>query len=164
MDNSSKEIQGNDANAVLAEGFLLSMTDFIDKYLHTGDAVLQIRVLQGYKDFLKQILKLEMFVPCDNGSNILERPIHKYLTREGSEKEFDDYSSIFQLAKNKVLFSNVEVYTNWKYNLYFLSKIEFAKYDFKTKEFVINYPFDTVESIIGLRPKLTQSALSAIFG
>lgn len=71
---------------------------------------------------------------------------------------------IAKALRENVFFENVENYKNWKYNIYYLSKIEFAKTDFKTNQFIVNYPFDTVESIIGLKPKLTQSALSAIFG
>lgn len=64
----------------------------------------------GYADFLKQPLKLEMFVPCDEHGNILEEPeIYSQWVRESFNDELENDERIKQCkefisAKEKVLF------------------------------------------------------------
>ena len=96
------------SNAMLCDGFLIPMTDFIDKFLHTGDLNYQLRVLNNYKDFLKKHLKLEMFVPCDEDGNILKEPKRwedylQYPDSFDGNKEWDELYD-YQQAKEKVLF------------------------------------------------------------
>lgn len=66
------------------------------------------------KDFGKQILRLGMFVPCDDNSNVLEEPV------DDSDRgrceydllkkiEFDKKSKQYQQAKSKVLFKGWEI-------------------------------------------------------
>lgn len=167
---------GGFANAVLTEGFLIPMSDFALKVIQTpfiNEAISweqtskRLQIIENYARFLKQPLKLGMFLRCNDNGNPLSEP-EPYERRNSYDEislEYDDDEvQEYKKAKENVFFENVEIYKNWKYNLYYLSKIEFAKTDFKTNHFTINYPFDNVESIIGLKPKLTQYAFSAIFG
>ena len=72
-------------------------------------------LLKLINKFLKQPLKLEMFVPCDENGNVLEEP-EKYgwLQNVGSrnsyatEQECIDCET-FHLAKQKVLFEGFEM-------------------------------------------------------
>lgn len=165
MTNTDKnDFNATIGNTVLGDG-LLSMTDFIDKYLHTGDAVLQIRTLGRYKDFLKQPLKLEMFVPCDEDGDVLSEPkeLDKYCKAEkcncGNDGEYErDCSFIeYKKSKEKVLFEGFE----------FVSRTD------ETWLFKINGNFPrivgkklTIESlrIFKDKIKLSQTALNSIFG
>ena len=71
------------AKPVLCDGFLIPMTDFvlrineiekeIDQFFDSW-RMKQLRIIENYAKFLKQPLKLEMFVPCDDDGNILENP------------------------------------------------------------------------------------------
>lgn len=96
---------------------LISMTDFVldqlgneDKggHMNYHDS---LKVL-NYAKLLKQPLKLEMFVPCDEEGNVLEKPIPpKYFdptepVPEEVEQEFYDYDK----AKEKVLFEGFEIF------------------------------------------------------
>ena len=109
MKNSTTEpFDTANSNAMLCDGFLIPMTDFIDKFLHTGDLNYQLRVLNNYKDFLKKHLKLEMFVPCDEDGNILKEPKRwedylQYPDSFDGNKEWDELYD-YQQAKEKVLF------------------------------------------------------------
>jgi hypothetical protein len=58
-----------------------------------------------YAKFLKQPLKLEMFVPCDEDGNILEEPDCNLDIRVSEMKEY-------QKAKEKVIFEGFELCPN----------------------------------------------------
>ena len=70
--------------------------------------------------FLKQPLKLEMFVPCDEDGNVLEEPINYKTWAElhfnNGKKEKGTYGFLehekYQQAKEKVLFEDFEIATN----------------------------------------------------
>jgi hypothetical protein len=105
---------------------LISMTDFVlDCYknapiedYHKENETFVNKVL-AYAKFLKQPIKLEMFIPCDEDGNILEEPI-----------EYQDYLKIgqqgimhwglnvynqskkYKKAKEKVLFEGFTLYPN----------------------------------------------------
>ena len=105
---------------------LISMTDFVLQEKTGGQQVnsitsqlyYELRIIKKYADFLKQPLKLEMFVPCDDNGNVLEEP-EKYgwLQNVGSrnsyatEQECIDCET-FHLAKQKVLFDGFDIYSN----------------------------------------------------
>ena len=72
------------------------MTDFVleqseeapkDKNLHKTNWSLEFekysKLIIRYAEFLKQPLKLEMFIPCDENGNVLEEP---------NQSDFDEYS------------------------------------------------------------------------
>jgi hypothetical protein len=55
---------------------LISMTDFVLEQVNPKNTDSQFcEKIIYYANFLKQPLKLEMFVPCDEDSNVLEEPI-----------------------------------------------------------------------------------------
>ena len=84
---------------------LISLNDFVTKYVETGCAVVQIRKIGNYAEFLKQPLKLEMFVPCDEEGNVLEEPKITNI----QDANFDiDYLEKYNNAKEKVLFEGFE--------------------------------------------------------
>lgn len=88
---------------------LISMTDFVlgtesilDKHNPIGyneDKQSRYIGILNYAKFLKQPLKLEMFVPCDNKGNVL----HKYISEPYDRNKFYDLDVIVR-AKEKVLF------------------------------------------------------------
>ena len=91
------------------------MTDFVlDQHNNNphkfGDYTDMSMCILKYAKFLKQPLKLEMFVPCDEEGNVLEKPISsKYFdptepVPEEVEQEFYNYDK----AKEKVLFEGFE--------------------------------------------------------
>lgn len=148
---------------------LIPMTDFVLEQSKSNgyditDEDLIIRVI-NYARFLKQPLKLEMFVPCDKDANVLEEPtMEKYgwysanhqeeqsgwMYEEG-ESEYNKAISKYRKSKAKVLFEGFEVKGN--YIMYY----DFAymmKYELEGK---------TVENIIDEIPnnslQLTQNAI-----
>jgi len=94
---------------------LISMTDFVlsvvnaDRPCDRGKMLDEIGL---YAEFLKQPLKLEMFVPCDDEGNVLEEPIYTtnhsdecYCRRcEEETKRCSDLQDQYKKAKEKVLF------------------------------------------------------------
>ena len=98
---------------------LISMTDFVirkykDELVHSGENWRDFlekyaRITKSYADFLKQPLKLEMFVPCDENGNVLEDPKrwNDYLQFPDSfdgNKEWGELYN-YELAKERVLFN-----------------------------------------------------------
>lgn len=98
---------------------LTSMTDFVLEHKHMilSNSDKYIRISK-YAKFLKQPLKLEMFIPCDKDGNVLEEPtMEKYgwysanhqeeqsgwMYEEG-ESEYNKAISKYRKAKTKVLF------------------------------------------------------------
>jgi hypothetical protein len=84
---------------------LISMTDFVleqnKKLKNAPDAYDQYCKIVNYANFLKQPLKLEMFVPCDEDGNFLEEPID-------SIGGVELYTKKYQQAKDEVLFEYYE--------------------------------------------------------
>lgn len=90
--------------------YLQSMTDFItwvdEKRNGNGG---HYDIIIRYKNFLKQPLKLEMFIPCDENGNVLEEPKrwNDYLQFPDSfdgNKEWGELYN-YELAKERVLFN-----------------------------------------------------------
>lgn len=106
-------------------------------------------IIYNYAKFLKQPLKLEMFVPCDENGNVLEEPQMRPVRNSFDEEDMDyDAQELYDYikAKEKVLFelnSPVAVETM----NYHISRN-------RNIEYLANFG-----SI-----KLTQNSLNAIFG
>lgn len=96
---------------------LISMTDFVLEqekkwnYESTGieNSIRKYKdvVFSQYKyaNFLKQPLKLEMFVPCDADGNVLEKPEEHFPTGNNNlEEQIFAKQKQYQKAKEKVLF------------------------------------------------------------
>ncbi|QHB38691.1 hypothetical protein HWC92_gp19 [Flavobacterium phage vB_FspS_morran9-1] len=130
---------------------LISMTDFVlDKYknapIEDYDQVNEtfINSVIKYAEFLKQPLKLEMFVPCvDN------EPFN--YSKHGNKKEFEQ-------AKDKVLFENYSVVKQSTY---------FIVVDSHGRNVWLSWnESKTIESLINevTEVSLTPNAIKRIFG
>ena len=71
-------------------------------------------VVSKYANFLKQLLTLGMFVPCDDDGNVLEIP-----TKENSNNTIDHDSKLMDYndAKSKVLFNGFQVRKQSTYSI-----------------------------------------------
>ena len=156
------------AKPMLCDGFLIPMTDFvlrineiekeIDQFFDSW-RMKQLRIIENYAKFLKQPLKLEMFVPCDDEGIVLEEPkIEEEYVDEHTTQIFAQYQYDLDKAKEKILFEDFEPYEDY----------ECAKYEeVYVDEEVCDGKF-TVEDLIKYagktKIKLSQTSLNAIFG
>ena len=96
-------------NTVLCDGLLIPMTDFVLKYYsdETMDELQILDLINNYATFLKQPLKLEMFVPCNENGNVLEEPQMRPERNSFGDEDMDyDARELYDYikAKEKVLF------------------------------------------------------------
>lgn len=89
------------------------MVDFVLQVVNADrpcDRGKMLDEIGSYAEFLKQPLKLEMFVPCDEEGNVIIIDTeHKENPKSWSEDEIKQYSK----AKEKVLFEGFEVKGNY---------------------------------------------------
>ena len=112
-DSTTNTFDTANSNAMLCDGFLIPMTDFVLEQLNEQNSITKpmrevFNSLEKYAKFLKQPLKLEMFVPCDEDGNILKEPKRwedylQYPDSFDGNKEWDELYD-YQQAKEKVLF------------------------------------------------------------
>ena len=94
---------------------LISMTSFVleqNKILETYVNHLRKPLFErcvNYANFLKQPLKLEMFVPCDEDGDILDEPEDYELRLTNMMTEYNDEVYRYKQAKEKVLFENIPI-------------------------------------------------------
>ena len=171
MKNSTTEpFDTANSNAMLCDGFLIPMTDFVNNVGNMENYPSHEKALcwiYNYAKFLKQPLKLEMFVPCDDEGNILEEPKIEEDVDEHTTQIFAQYQYDLDKSKEKVLFEGFKIY-DYKLNVFFyLGRRKKLSYDKKRKDFItIGLLPETVEDLINISPqiKLSQTALNAIFG
>ena len=174
MKNSTTEpFDTANSNAMLCDGFLIPMTDFVLEQLNEQNSRTKpmrevFNSLEKYAKFLKQPLKLEMFVPCDDEGIVLEEPkIEEEYVDEHTTQIFAQYQYDLDKAKEKVLFEGFKIY-DYKLNVFFyLGRRKKLSYDKKRKDFItIGLLPETVEDLINVSPqiKLSQTALDSIFG
>ena len=128
------------------------MTDFVNNVGNMENYRSHEKALSwiyNYAKFLKQPLKLEMFVPCDEDGNVLEEPQMR-LERNSFDEEDMDYDAQelydYIKAKEKVLF---------KYKTqYYLGLIRHHISQGINIEYLANFG----------SMQLTKTALNAIFG
>ena len=158
MKNSeTNNIQSHSGNTVLCDGFLIPMTDFVlrineiekevDQFFDSW-RMKQLRIIENYAKFLKQPLKLEMFVPCDEDGNVLEYfPIHRFADNPEKYRRY-------KKAKENVLFE--------------LSIDSDYKFDISDYKFICNYYVNLEnwlkDNDVLYKIKLSQTALDSIFG
>ena len=140
---------------------LISMTDFVleqNKLLKNApDAYDQYCKMVNYANFLKQPLKLEMFVPCDEDGNVLITP---------TEHNPIYWSNEYKQALEKVLFEGFKVIgidediieielenDNLWLDFYKNSSIIF------TDSYFVEFPIKIIEELIFYNFKLTESAI-----
>ena len=176
-ETSKNDFNATIANSVLGDGFLIPMTDFvlrineiekeIDQFFDSW-RMKQLRIIENYAKFLKQPLKLEMFVPCDEDGNVLEEPkIEEEYVDEHTTQIFAQYQYDLDKAKENVLFEGFKIY-DYKLNVFFyLGRRKTLSYDKKRKDFItIGLLPETVEDLINVSSqiKLSQTALDSVFG
>lgn len=119
---------------------LISISDFVLEHFELlenvptqEEAIRHINIVKRYAEFLKQSLKLEMFVPCDEDGNIMEEPKKtnyqvdvntkcsgwKYLYDSNDkligyydDRKWKEDFVKFKQAKEKVLFEGFEIDKN----------------------------------------------------
>ena len=108
---------------------LISMTNFIlsDKVKSTLEYEQSYKMIRSYANFLKQPLKLEMFVPYDDEGNVLEEPIvSEHLLDRFSQQPIKDENTPeayrYRKAKEKVLFEGFKFYSSYTDSIYVANK------------------------------------------
>ena len=145
--------------------YLQSMTDFILKI----DAIVTqpedqdiddwnlncFSVIENYAKFLKQPLKLEMFVPCDDSGNVLEEPTNYEKRLSNMMTEYNDEVYTYNQAKERVLFKGFEHYL--------FMQADNVQHNKSRKCFSFpNYNGVIIEDLISLEVELTPTAIKQI--
>ena len=139
---------------------IISMTDFVlEQYEKQTNPTIFEETTHNYANFLKQPLKLEMFVPCDEDGNILKKPkCNNQCDSCDCMYEFN----LFTEAKEKVIFEGFEwniaefcdepmlELTNKE--VYFLYDVEDRKFENDVDEFI-----KTIEDLIPYNLELTKN-------
>jgi len=142
---------------------LISMTDFVLQENKGGQQVnsitsqlhQELRIIKKYANFLKQPLKLEMFVPCDEDGNVLGIiPFNEH--KKGSNFEFMQHQ-IYKEAKEKVLFENL-IYLKVSDKIHGFTNLECVNCFYIRENDNRN-----IENITGLNLKLTPNAINQIY-
>jgi len=89
--------------------FVLDHFELLENIPTQEEAIRHINTVKRYVEFLKQSLKLEMFVPCDEDGNVLEKP-ENYI--EGYDDAYNDEIYNYLRAKEKVLFKGFKIDKN----------------------------------------------------
>lgn len=139
---------------------LISMTDFVLEQIpiSTMTDVAQMKLCRRYADFLKQPLKLGMFIPCDEHDVPLKKPNQIY--KKGAFTTGHNYTKEgfkYQQAKERVLFEGFEIKKYTKGNM--LTK------DGNSVCAVSDLRHFEIENILThfeIEPTLTQSAIKII--
>ena len=155
---------------------LISMTDFVlenakQPYVE-GTKYID---LVNYAKFLKQPLKLEMFVPCDEEGDILEEPTNYEMRLLNMMTEYNDEVYTYKQSKAKVLFEGFEVQYDNSYNTCLIYEnnneikiqLQFRKIENDVRLIInedIIHDCNNIERLVGLKnkPLLTENAVKQI--
>ena len=166
---STENFKHGIAKPMLCDGFLIPMTDFVNNVGNMENYPSHENALSwiyNYATFLKQPLKLEMFVPCDDEGIVLAEPKnpHTFASENSDDyikkwkSEIEIYNKVYNKAKEKVLFEGFEQYKDY----------ECAKYeDVYVDEEVCDGKFtveDLIKDVGKTKIKLSQTAFDTIFG
>ena len=113
---------------------LISMTDFVLNLDNEDLNEQKIQSIFDYANFLKQPLKLEMFVPCDDDGNVLEEPDSIGV---GNDFYYERALGQYEEAKEKVLFEGFEVKKN-TVKIAYNSWLEFHFFNFSNGNKEVN--------------------------
>ena len=139
---------------------LISMTSFVlkqNKILETYVNHLRKPLFErcvNYANFLKQPLKLEMFVPCDEDSDILHEPEGYEQRLPNMMTEYNDEIYRYKQAKEKVLFEGFEITDETEF---LISKYGFSLYFNQIEDFNIEHLLTWSNEI-----QLTENAIKQI--
>ena len=137
---------------------LVSMTDFVlENAKQPYVEGTKYKDLVNYAKFLKQPLKLEMFVPCDEEGDILEEPTNYEKRLLNMMTEYNDEVYTYYQAKVKVLFEGIEFITNGGVNFLTIKEDTFDFFDFNVK-----FKNLTIEDLIQYNLQLTENAVKQI--
>lgn len=131
---------------------LISMTDFVLQQDITD--VKQRDSIVKYANFLKQPLKLEMFVPCDDNANILEEPIFHEPNNENEIGNYEKLIEEYYEAKEKVLFEGFIITDETEF---LISKYGFSLYFNQIEDFNVEQLLTWSNEI-----QLTENAIKQI--
>lgn len=143
---------------------LISMTDFVLEQLSIKQSTSEFKeIVKNYANFLKQPLKLEMFVPCDKDGDVIPDK-ENHFTR----KELQEY----QEARERCLFKGFEIFEMDEDNFIYITflfnenncKLIFDK---ESNSFLIDTPvFDEyvekIEDLVKYNLELTKTAQEQI--
>jgi hypothetical protein len=145
---------------------LISMTDFVlcEDVIFKEKRKFKDLVL-NYANFLKQLLELWMFVPCDEDGNVLEEPKWE---NEETDYEIQILVQEYQQAKEKCLFEGFEVIRT--FNLEKENPCYVVSNGEKEVTFHIGlYNFSegvmfakTIEDLTPISPQLSQTAIKQL--
>lgn len=113
---------------------LISMTDFVLEHDTNQTSARRLSQIIGYAEFLKQNLKLEMFVPCVDGE-----PFN--YSKHGNSEQYEQ-------AKEKVLFEGFK--TSLNSESVYLIEDEYINFEISNKK---------IETLIYCDLTLTQNAI-----
>ena len=110
--------------------------------------------LVNYAKFIKQPLKLEMFVPCDEDGEILDEPRDYEQRLPNMMTEYNDEIYRYKQAKEKVLFEGFEITDETEF---LISKYGFSLYFNQIEDFNIEHLLTWSNEI-----QLTENAIKQI--
>ena len=155
---------------------LISMVNFVLQQDITD--IKQRDSIVKYANFLRQPLKLEMFINCDDDGNVLKEPKKtnyqvdvntkcsgwKYLYDNNDkligyydDRKWKEDFVKYKQSKEKVLFEGIEFIRNGGVNFLTINEDTFAFHDFNIK-----FKYLTIEFLVQYNLKLTESALKQI--
>ena len=155
---------------------LISMVNFVLQQDITD--IKQRDSIVKYANFLRQPLKLEMFINCDDDGNVLKEPKNtnyqvdvntkcsgwKYLYDNNDkligyydDRKWKEDFVKYKQSKEKVLFEGIEFRRNGGVNFLTINEDTFAFHDFNIK-----FKYLTIEFLVQYDLKLTESALKQI--
>jgi len=150
---------------------LISMTDFVEKIRKESNVSpfndeqkemdnAELYKIFNYAHFLKQPLKLEMFVPCDEKGNVLEKPkdYQKYIKHNFYASKV---CKTYQEAKEKVLFESFEIDLEEGCGFPFLNNHPPFFFSIDNK-WDISSCFKIIEDLEGYNIQLTNTALKQL--
>ena len=136
---------------------LISMVDFVlENAKQPYVEGTKYKDLVNYAKFLKQPLKLEMFVPCDEDGDILDEPEDYELRLPNMMTEYNDEVYRYKQAKSKVLFEGFKINGNYIYYGHFMVCL-ISEIELYTVESLLNHFIPETEEV-----QLTESAIKQI--
>ena len=144
---------------------LKSMTDFVlqqkqsesfNEKTFINTELISLEKIRNYANFLKQPLKLEMFVPCDEDGDILDEPENYELRLPNMMTEYNDEVYRYKQAKSKVLFEGFKINGNYIYYGHFMVCL-ISEIELYTVESLLNHFIPEIEEV-----QLTESAIKQI--